>query len=258
MSPSEKKQERTKGTFSNSAFFTLTAIALIGAVAMIVLGRVSIPHAATTNPVTNPIVNTITTPPVSSAITSTITATPGTGSTLPLANFSKGSSSAPVTVIEYSDFQCAHCQQFALTIEPEFDSLYVDTGKVRFIHKFMTVYSEESLLANEAAVCAGEQGRFWDYYNLLMEERASPENVDLPLGKLQAMAQSLNLDMDKFNTSLLSGKYEALVNQQDEEGRALGITGTPTFFINGMMKAGAGSLKTLQDIIDPIIAGAGK
>jgi len=165
-----------------------------------------------------------------------------------------GPQTAPVTVIEYSDFQCSHCQTFALTVEYELKAAYIDPGKVRLLYKFANLYQQsESQLANEAAACAAEQGQFWPYYYLLMSQRSSPKEVDLPLEKLQSLAQLLGLNMEIFNNSLNSHKFKAKVIQDDADRIALGVNGTPTFFINGIKKDGANTLKDLSDIIDPIL-----
>ena len=143
-------------------------------------------------------------------------------------------------------------------MEKQLEATYVDTGKVRLIYKFIIGWGEESLRADEAAASAAEQGYFWPYYFALMEQGASPTAEDLPVEKLQGLAQQLGLDMNKFNASLLSRKHEAKVRQDDAEGRALGVTGTPTLFINGIKQDGAASLKVLQDIIDPMLQKSGK
>ena len=164
-----------------------------------------------------------------------------------------GSPDAPVTMIEYSDFFCAHCQQFALLVKPKLEAEYIKTGQLRFIHKFMNVYTDESLKANEAAVCAAEQGRFWAYYYYLMGQMAVPGKNAIPVEKLQTIAEEIGLNIDQFNVSLLSDKYDAYVKQNDEDGRNMGVTGTPTFFINGIKQAGATNLDVLKKIIDPIL-----
>jgi len=166
---------------------------------------------------------------------------------------SMGSPDAPILMIEFSDFQCSHCQQYALTIAPDLEAAYIETGKVRLVHKFVIGYEEESLLANEAALCAAEQGQFWPYYFLLMQQRAFPTVDDLSVEKLQGLAQKLGLDMDTFNTSLLSGKFESIIRQDDEECRAVGITKIPFFIINDVTMAGASSFQDFKDIIDPIL-----
>ncbi len=85
-----------------------------------------------------------------------------------------------------------------------------------------------------------------------------PKVDDLPVAKLQSLAEQVGLDMDRFNTSLLTGKFKEDVSREDAEGRALGVTAIPTFFINGEKKAGAKSFEELQTIIDDMLKGSGK
>ncbi len=237
---------------SGATFAGVTLAAVIIAVVLIALGRISSSTAEVSAPAPNPtstILATSTPKPPSSTSPSSIPAVLDTA---------KGSLNAPITIIEYSDFQCAHCQEFALTIEGQLDKLYVDTGKVRFIYKFIIAYGEESLRADEAAASAAEQGQFWPYYYKLMELGASPAVDDLPLKKLEDLAQQLGLVMPTFKSSLESGKWEAYVRQDHAAGVALGVKGTPTFFINGVKQEGAPTLKVLQDIIGPMLQKLGQ
>jgi protein-disulfide isomerase len=184
--------------------------------------------------------------------------TAAAASLLPLEiNTSRGSLSAPVTIIEYSDFQCAHCQDFALTLEKELAATYIDTGKAFLIYKFITSY-DESLMANQAAACAAEQGQFWPYHLLLMELRASPEVNDLPVEKLESLAKQLGLDVVLFSAGLESRKYENRIWQDQDEAISRKITGTPTFVINGTKLLGARSLQEFRNIIDPILQKSGQ
>lgn len=231
-------------------FLAATVTGILIAVIMVIPGRTALSHTFSPNSV-NPSSAT----PILSGTTTPIT--PG----LTIDNFSKGAFSAPVTILEYSDFQCPNCQHFAMTVGKKFDNTYVDTGKVQLTYKFMIGWGEESLRANEAAACAAEQGQYWAYYYLLMQQHASNEVDDLSVEKLQGLAQELTLDMNTFNDSLLSHKFEAYVRQDDAEGRATGVTQGPTFFIkepkqegNGIKQEGALSLDVLQRIIDPILA----
>jgi protein-disulfide isomerase len=238
---------------NTSRFLIATLIAVILAGSLIVLGRISadgpfnpghtVPGSTLTPPVT----------PGSENPSPEPTENIPYGS-LPPGSVSKGSPAAPVTMTAFSDFQCYRCQVFALNVEKELDTAYVATGKVYLTYKFMIV-SDESLKADEAAACAAEQGQFWPYYYLLMQQKTSPDKPDLPVEKLQALAQQLGLDMEKFNNSLLSGKFEAYIRQNDKEGRDLGMTGTPTFFINGQKLDGAVTLRALQEVIDPWLKG---
>jgi protein-disulfide isomerase len=224
-------------------FVMATIVAVLVGVVLITLGRVSSYSSAVYIP------GHRSTASSTASTTSTFKTDPS--ARLTLLDTSKGSPDSPITIIEYSDFQCAHCQEFALTLEAQLETDYIDTGKVRMIYKFIAGFGEESRRANEAAASAAEQGQFWPYYFLLMQLRASPTVDDLPVGKLQGLAKQLGLNMDLFNDSFLSGKYAGLVDKDDMEGRARGVTGTPTFFINGIKMEGATSLQDFQNIIDP-------
>jgi protein-disulfide isomerase len=235
-----KKGEAQKWVVGRGAFIGVTAMAVVMAVILVILGWVS-SHGETISP-----------PPP------TTTSTPSP--TVIVSGTSIGSPKAPVTIVMYSDFQCSHCQRFALTIEKQLESNYVETGKVRIIYRHIVAYGPESLLAAEAAECAAEQNRFWPYHDLLMQLRASSTADDLPIEKLQSLAQQIGLDMATFNASLESGKYEAKVMRDDAEGRALGLTNIPAFFINGVKAddSVAGSFEAFQKILDDILTRSGK
>jgi protein-disulfide isomerase len=168
---------------------------------------------------------------------------------------SRGSLDAPVTIFVFSDFQCGICQQFALTTEKDLERVYIETGKVRLIYKHFITEGDESLLAAEASECAAEQNKFWPYYNLLMQAHFSPSKEDLTLARLQAFAQTVGLNMDTFNDSLNSGKFKDKVNRDTEEGTAAGVTGTPTFFVNGVPGTGNAPFDAFQKIIEQILGG---
>jgi protein-disulfide isomerase len=124
---------------------------------------------------------------------------------------------------------------------------------VYFVFRFIDLFNDDSQRANEAAACAAEQGAFWPYYYLLMQQRALPRANDLPVEKLESLAQQLDLDMPVFKASLESGKYGAFVRQSDAEARGLGVIGTPTFFINGTKIEGTKTLQEFQIIVDPLL-----
>jgi protein-disulfide isomerase len=286
MSPTSKRvPDKNKGPNYN-LFLSMSTAAVLTAVVLILLGRIAVSSTTAVSPVSkppltaapgpststptayppisHPVASTgnasnATTIPVSSPVVtptalSTVIATTPPVAVLPVSSLSKGSLNAPVTIIEYSDFQCAHCQEFAMTVEKELEATYINTGKARLIYKFIAGFGAESREANLAAAAAAEQGQFWPYYELLMQLRASPSvNGDITDEKLITLAAKLNLDIQKFSDSLLNSKYAAYVDKDDADGRAMGIDSTPTFFINGIKKAGAKSLQDLQNIIDPIL-----
>ena len=173
-----------------------------------------------------------------------------------------GSPDAPVVITEFAEFQCTICQAFYAGTEQEIRKKLVDTGKVRYVFKHFVMYGEESMQAALASEAAAEQGKFWEYHDLLMELRASPKtDGDLSTEKLQGLAEQLGLDMDKFNASLLSGKHKDLIDKEFRQGRAMGVEGTPTYFIHGgagegSTRSGKGNLSfdTFKELVDALIA----
>jgi protein-disulfide isomerase len=171
-----------------------------------------------------------------------------------------GSPGAPVTIVEYSDFQCSHCQQFVITVKPQLDSTYIQTGKVRLIYKHMIAFGSESLLAAEAAEYAAGQNKFWPFYDMLMQLRASPSASDLSAETLQNIAEQLGLDTAALNASLQSERYRAKVLADDAEAKALGIKGVPAFFVNGVKAPDnvSQSFTEFRKVIDDALGDSGK
>lgn len=141
---------------------------------------------------------------------------------------SLGRADAPVTIIEFSDFECPFCQRFSKTTLPEIKRDYVDTGKVRYV--FLDFPLEQmhakARKAGEAAHCAAEQGKFWEMHHLLFEQSAN-----LDIRKYPENAKQLNLDTAKFDQCLGSGRQSARINGGLASGRAAGISATPSFII---------------------------
>jgi len=169
----------------------------------------------------------------------------------------RGSPNAPITIVEFSDFQCYFCQEFANITLRKLENTYIETGKVRLVHRHSISYGEESMLAALASECAAEQGKFWPYYDLLMGARASPKVIDLTRDRLEGFARELGLDISQFNASLDSGRYREKITQDYNLGEELGITGTPTFFINGIKVGGNKSFEVFQKLIEEQLGGSG-
>ena len=218
--------------FSWASFAVATAIAIVAVSALIILGRVS--YART---------DFFPLPPTSDS--------PGV-TTLPPDTFI-GSPNALVTIVVYSDFQCGPCQAFALITEKELERNYIEAGKVRIVYKHLIEGGEESMLAAQAAECAAEQNKFWPYHDLLMQIRASSTVSDLSVAKLESLAQQLGLNIETFDDSLMSGKFKEKVLHDDAEARALGVTGTPTFFINRMKGTGYKPFEAFQKVIEELL-----
>ncbi|MCL4507810.1 MAG: DsbA family protein [Chloroflexi bacterium] len=153
---------------------------------------------------------------------------PGAGS-----EKSKGSATAQVVVEEYADFQCPACRRFFDTTARQLEKEYVSTGKVKFVFRHYAFLGQESRWAAEAAECANDQGRFWDYYDKLFTEQGG-ENVGVfSKPNLQRFAAELGLDAARFNQCLTSGKYTASVFADINQAASKGVRGTPTLFVNG-------------------------
>lgn len=151
----------------------------------------------------------------------------------------RGSDTATVTIIEYSDFQCPFCGRFATETLPQIEDEYIASGQVRLGYQHFAFLGEESRWAAEASECANEQEAFWMYHDLLFSSQAGENQGAFSKDKLKAFAVGLGLDADAFNTCLDSGRYTSLVAGQTQAARQLGVRSTPTFLINGQPVLGA-------------------
>ena len=156
----------------------------------------------------------------------------------------KGSEKAAVTIVKFEDFQCPFCKQ-AQPALGEVISRY--DGKIRLVHKDLPLDSihPQARQAAEAARCAGDQGKFWNYHDVLYAN--SPK---AGLEDLKSYAKATELDLGSFGQCLSSGKYKTAVDTDSREGARLGLTGTPAFFINGRELSGAQPLEVFVQIID--------
>ena len=161
---------------------------------------------------------------------------------------SLGDPDAPVTFVEFGDFQCPFCNRFFRETEREIIERYVKTGKVRFVYRDFAFLGDESVAAAEAAECADEQGKFWPYhdrlYNFIWDnyfgKNQNGENVGaFSTPNLNRLATDVGLDAGRFGECLSSRRYQSEVAQDTADGRAAGANGTPTAFINGKMVVGA-------------------
>jgi protein-disulfide isomerase len=155
----------------------------------------------------------------------------------------RGNPRAPVTVVEFSDFQCPFCVRSRPTVNKVRET-YGD--KVRWVFRhFPLDFHAQAEKAGEAAACAGEQGKFWEMHDLLWANTAK-----LKVPDLKAHAASLGLDTAKFDQCLDSGKDAGLVHADQEAGQGYGVSGTPAFFINGRPLVGAQPFDAFAQVID--------
>ena len=162
----------------------------------------------------------------------------------------RGSATAPVTVIEFADFQCPACKRFAETTGNELEEVYIATGQVRLEFRNMAFLGPESVLAAEAAACANDQGKFWEYHDRLFEGQQGENRGAFSSERLVHFAREVGLDEAKFITCMESERYKQMVLDETEAGREAGVDSTPTFFVNGELVRNVQSFEELQQIID--------
>lgn len=162
---------------------------------------------------------------------------------------SYGPDNAPITLIEFSDYECPYCRKWHSEVFPLLLQTYPD--KIRFVYRDFPLSSihGNATPAAEAANCAGEQSQYWEYNNLLFSN-ALGLGSDAYIG----YSQQLKLDAEKFQQCLDSRKYQAEVEADYEYAANLGIRSTPTFFINGLAVVGAQGFDVFQTIIDQELA----
>jgi protein-disulfide isomerase len=177
-----------------------------------------------------------------------------------------GSPDAPVKLDEYSDFQCPYCARFSEQTEQAILDAYVVTGKVLFTyHSVGEFIGPESARSAEAAYCAGDQNKFWEYHDYVLGNQRAENAGWFSTRRLAAFAEALNLDMTQFNSCFSNGKYRSMVLQDLADSRSLGIQSTPTFIIsyeaNGQTVTdsirGAETLTVFQQKLDAALAAAG-
>jgi len=144
-----------------------------------------------------------------------------------------GSPNAPVIIVEFGDYQCPTCGEWFHTQGPSLIQNLVDTGKAKLVWRDFDYFGPDSISASEADYAAGQQGKFWQFHDLLYTSQQSPNSGWASRQNLQKFAQKLGLNMTQFNEDFNSGKYDALINANHALGVEAGITETPTFFLVG-------------------------
>jgi protein-disulfide isomerase len=167
-----------------------------------------------------------------------------------------GDPNAPVKIIEYGDFQCPFCRHFWQETEPQVIKTYVATGKAYFEYRSVGAFiGPESAAAAEAAYCAGDQGKFWEYHDALFSNWTGENVGDFAPDKLRRYAATVGLDAAQFDTCLSSGKYDDQVNQDVADAKADGIHATPSFLINGKLVEGDQPFQVFQKAIEDALNG---
>jgi protein-disulfide isomerase len=161
-----------------------------------------------------------------------------------------GPANAPITIVEFSDYQCPYCRQWYSQVYQRLQQTYPD--KIRFVYRDFPLSSihSEAEAAAEAADCAGEQGRYYDYHDKLFSGE-----VELSSAAYMQYAQELGLDQVKFKDCVSSQRFKNEVMTDYQAGANLGVRSTPTFFINGVALIGAQPFEAFQEVIDKELSG---
>ena len=174
---------------------------------------------------------------------------------------SLGDPNAPVTIDVFEDFQCPACQRFTENTEPLIIQNLVASGQARYVfHNYPFLdgngagSSGESDQAANAAMCANEQDKFWEMHSILYANWNGENQGAFSSRRLQAMAESLGLDMDAFNSCFNSNQYEAEIQADFDLGGQMGVSGTPTVFVNGQRVGQPRQVPSYQEIADAVNA----
>lgn len=180
---------------------------------------------------------------------------------------SLGDPNAPAVIEIFEDFQCPACKHFSENIEPLIIQYLVETGKARLVYRHYPFIDGpgagsggESDQAANAAMCANEQGKFWELKAVIFANWNGENRGNLSDRRLASMAKAVKLDMDAFNACFQSNKYKADIQADFDRGEELGVSGTPSAFVNGVQVGQPGKIPTFQEIAVAVdaIAGTGE
>ena len=158
-----------------------------------------------------------------------------------------GTTVAPVTIVEFSDFQCSFCKKFWADTLPRLKETHIKKGHVRFIYRHFAILGKHSVEAAKGAECAGEQGKFWEYHDKLFSNQGG---LAFTNAKLRRYAQELGLERRPFSRCLDSDTYVKKIEGETAVAAFLGARGTPTFYANGRLLAGAQPFEVFQNVIE--------
>ena len=169
-----------------------------------------------------------------------------------------GDPSAPITIVEFGDYQCHQCYNWFHNTKPAITRDYIDTGKANLVFVDMAFLGRDSPKAAQASYCAEDQGMYWEYHDMLYN--LQEDKIDggwANSERLKAIALSLGLDMELFESCLDSGKYSKRVQYNTQQARDHGVRGTPGFFIVGpegqQQLGGAQPFSVFKQVLDQMI-----
>lgn len=146
-----------------------------------------------------------------------------------------GSPDATVTLVEFGDYQCFYCNRFFHNTELGIVKNYIDAGKVKMIFRDFTIIGPDSINAAHASHCANEEGKFWEYHDVLYNHWTGENNGWASSDNLLEFAKQIGLDEVAFRECMLDGRYSSVIEQSNSDAKTLGITGTPAFFVIGQI-----------------------
>jgi protein-disulfide isomerase len=172
----------------------------------------------------------------------------------------KGEASAPITIIEFADFQCPACAQFYQQVEPLIQGEFIATGKAKFAYYDfpLTQMHPNAFLAARAARCAEDQQRFWEYHDILYRNQNRWAGAPNPAGNFEDYAEQVGIDTGAFNACLRSDKHADIITASMELGAMMQVPGTPTLYVTaggGMGRRVSGSIESIREAITTLQPG---
>jgi len=142
-----------------------------------------------------------------------------------------GDPNAPITLVEFGDYQCHFCNVFFHNTEEDIVENYIETGKVKMIFKDFTIIGPDSINASHGAHCANDQGLFWEYHDILYDNWTGENNGWASSENLLKFAQQTGLDVKKWSQCMINSEHSEIIAASNQDARTLGLTGTPSFFV---------------------------
>ncbi len=167
-----------------------------------------------------------------------------------------GDPAAPITIVEFSDYQCPFCLRHFQETMPKLKEQYIDTGKVKYVFMDFPIDSihPQAREASEAAECAGAQDKYWEMHDKLFAEQASWNGNTSATDVFKQFAADLELDADEFASCMDGDQFADEIAADQQDGADAGVTGTPAFFINGRFVSGAQPIEVFQQLLDQLLA----
>lgn len=168
-----------------------------------------------------------------------------------------GDPNAPITIVEFGDYQCEMCYRWFHTSKPQIVENYIETGKANLVFVDLAFLGRDSPKAAQASYCAEDQEKYWDFHDILYNSQEHVDNGWANSERLKAFAFELGLDMELFNSCLDSGKYSKRVQYNIQQAREQGIRSTPTFIVVGDNQqkqiSGAQPYSVFKQVLDTLV-----